>query len=58
MIIGYARISTTGQTAGLAAQERDLANAGAEKIHVERISGMTHRPRLLRRWRSSGKAMR
>ena len=30
MIIGYARTSTTDQTAGLGAQERDLKAAGAE----------------------------
>ena len=35
MIVGYARTSTTDQAAGLAAQERDLTAAGAEK-HLRR----------------------
>ena len=46
MIIGYARTSTADQTAGLAAQERDLATAGAEKVYAEQVSSMTHRPLL------------
>jgi hypothetical protein len=35
MNVGYARTSTSDQTAGLAAQERDLAAAGAERIFGE-----------------------
>jgi hypothetical protein len=31
MIVGYARTSTVEQTAGLEAQQRDLAAAGVEK---------------------------
>ena len=31
MIVGYCRTSTSDQTAGLAAQERDLKAAGAEQ---------------------------
>ena len=46
MIIGYARTSTADQTAGLAAHERDLATAGAEKVYAEQVSSMTHRPLL------------
>ena len=46
MIIGYARTSTADQTAGFAAQERDLTTAGAEKVYAEQVSSMTHRPLL------------
>ena len=46
MIIGYARTSTADQTAGLAAQERDLTAAGAEKVYAEQVSSMAHRPRM------------
>ena len=37
MIVGYARTSTTDQAAGLAAQERDLTAAGAERIFGEQF---------------------
>src|SRR3954453_4791818 len=43
MMIGYARTSTTDQAAGLAAQERDLRAAGAEKIFSEMVSSVAHR---------------
>ena len=46
MIVGYARTSTTDQTAGLGAQERDLAAAGAEKFFAEKVSSVVHRPKL------------
>jgi DNA invertase Pin-like site-specific DNA recombinase len=38
MNVGYARTSTTDQAAGLAAQERDLTAAGAERIFGEQLS--------------------
>ena len=37
MIIGYARVSTEGQT--LEAQQAPLAGAGAERVFAEKISG-------------------
>jgi DNA invertase Pin-like site-specific DNA recombinase len=46
MIIGYARTSTTDQAAGLAAQERDLKSAGAEKVFSEQVSSVAKRDRL------------
>jgi DNA invertase Pin-like site-specific DNA recombinase len=49
MIIGYARTSTTDQTAGLAAQARDLTAAGAERIFSEQISSVAPRARLAER---------
>jgi len=44
MIIGYARTSTQDQIAGLAAQERDLRAAGAERIVSEQASSVGKRP--------------
>lgn len=38
MLIGYARSSTADQEAGLAAQDRDLAAVGCEKIFAEEAS--------------------
>ena len=35
MLVGYARTSTADQNAGLAAQERDLRAAGAEKVFAQ-----------------------
>jgi DNA invertase Pin-like site-specific DNA recombinase len=46
MIVGYARTSTTDQTAGLAAQERDLKAAGAERVFEEQVSSIGTRGRL------------
>src|ERR1700712_5546406 len=46
MIVGYARTSTTDQNAGLAAQERDLRAAGAEKIYAEQVSSIAQRAKL------------
>jgi DNA invertase Pin-like site-specific DNA recombinase len=40
MLVGYARTSTTDQIAGLKAQERDLRDAGVEKIFAEQISSV------------------
>ena len=42
MIIGYARVSTDGQT--LDAQEAALRNAGAERIFAEKVSHSTISP--------------
>lgn len=48
-IIGYARTSTTDQTAGLEAQLRDLAAAGCAKVFQEQVSSVdTKRPELER----------
>jgi len=47
MIFGYARTSTVEQVAGLEAQERDLKDAGAEKVFMEQISAVDEkRPAL------------
>ena len=46
MIVGYARTSTTDQKAGLESQERDLRNAGCEKIYAEQISSVASRSKL------------
>jgi DNA invertase Pin-like site-specific DNA recombinase len=46
MNIGYARVSTTDQTAGLEGQLRDLKTAGAEKIFSERTSSVAKRAKL------------
>lgn len=37
MIIGYARVSSDGQTLG--AQQAALAGAGAERVFAEKVSG-------------------
>lgn len=48
MKIGYARVSTVDQDAGLEAQIRDLTAAGCEKIFSEKVSGTdSKRPALL-----------
>jgi len=47
MIVGYARVSTDGQT--LDAQQAALAAAGAERVYAEKISGaVTDRKALAR----------
>ncbi|WP_422074434.1 recombinase family protein [Tranquillimonas rosea] len=38
--VGYARTSTLDQTAGLAAQERELCAAGCERVFVEQVSSV------------------
>jgi DNA invertase Pin-like site-specific DNA recombinase len=43
MIIGYARVSTLDQSAGLAGQDRDLEAAGADKVFTERASSVATR---------------
>jgi DNA invertase Pin-like site-specific DNA recombinase len=47
MIIGYARVSTDGQT--LDAQQAALAGAGAERVFAEKISGAVTERRALAR---------
>jgi DNA invertase Pin-like site-specific DNA recombinase len=46
MIIGYARTNTTDQTAGFAAQQRELTAAGAERIFAEQVSSVASRAKL------------
>jgi DNA invertase Pin-like site-specific DNA recombinase len=47
MIVGYARVSTDGQT--LDAQQAALTEAGAEKVFSEKVSGaVTERKALAR----------
>jgi DNA invertase Pin-like site-specific DNA recombinase len=43
MIVGYGRTSTSDQTAGLAAQDRDLTAAGAERVFSEQVSSVAQR---------------
>jgi DNA invertase Pin-like site-specific DNA recombinase len=44
-IIGYARVSTDGQT--LDAQQASLKTAGAERVYAEKVSGVvTERKQL------------
>jgi DNA invertase Pin-like site-specific DNA recombinase len=49
MIVGYARVSTDGQT--LDAQQSALTAAGAEKVFAEKISGVIGRLSA-KHWRS------
>ena len=46
MIVGYARTSSLGQVAGLEAQERELRQAGAERIFSEQVSSVAQREQL------------
>lgn len=46
MLIGYARTSTSDQTAGLEAQQRDLAAAGCERVFSEQVSSIAKRDQL------------
>jgi len=47
MKIGYARVSTSEQDFGLAAQEAELTVAGCERIYADRVSGtVASRPEL------------
>ena len=53
MIIGYARVSTEGQT--LEAQQAALTGAGAERVFAEKVSGaVTDRKALARAISSLG----
>jgi len=44
--VGYARVSTADQVAGLEAQERDLCATGCSKIFMERVSSVAERAQL------------
>ncbi|MGH2548259.1 MAG: recombinase family protein [Thermomicrobiales bacterium] len=44
MLVGYARVSSTGQS--LAIQNEALANAGCEKVFAEKLSGRSLKDRL------------
>ena len=46
MQVGYARTSTTNQTAGFEAQERDLLAAGCDRIFTEQVSSVADRAEL------------
>lgn len=47
MLVGYARVSTADQVAGLEAQERDLLATGCtEKLFMERVSSVAQRDQL------------
>ena len=46
MIVGYARTSTVDQVAGFAAQVKELAAAGCEKVFQEQVSSVTVRLQL------------
>lgn len=46
MLVGYARVSTVDQVAGLEAQERDLAATGCNKLFVEQVSSVAQRDEL------------
>ena len=46
ILVGYARVSTCDQQAGLDAQIRDLKAAGCEEIFAEQVSAVAQRDRL------------
>ncbi len=46
ILVGYGRVSTTDQQAGLDAQIRDLKAAGCEEIFSEQVSALGQRNRL------------
>jgi DNA invertase Pin-like site-specific DNA recombinase len=46
ILVGYARVSTTDQQAGLDAQTRDLKAIGCEEIFSEQVSALGQRDRL------------
>lgn len=46
MKVGYARVSTLDQQAGMDAQLRDLEGAGVEKLFQEQVSAVARRPQL------------
>lgn len=46
MQVGYARVSTADQVAGIEAQERDLSATGCSKLFSERVSSMAQREQL------------
>ncbi|MCJ2183929.1 recombinase family protein [Novosphingobium sp. 1949] len=46
MLVGYARVSTADQVAGLEAQERDLRATGCTKLLSERVSSVAQREQL------------
>jgi DNA invertase Pin-like site-specific DNA recombinase len=54
MIIGYARVSTEGQT--LEAQQAALTGAGAERVFAENVSGAVMDRKALARAISSLRA--
>lgn len=47
MLVGYARVSTADQTAGLEAQERDLRATGCTKLFHEQASSVAQRDELV-----------
>lgn len=46
MLVGYARTSTTDQTAGFEAQLQELKAAGCKRIFKEQVSSVGSRPEL------------
>ena len=46
MLIGYARVSTADQIAGMDAQQRDLAATGCTKLFTEQVSSVAQRDEL------------
>lgn len=46
MLVGYARVSTSDQVAGLEAQDRDLRATGCTKVFAEQVSSVAQRDQL------------